>query len=313
MQAREGQGLRQVGLTFGAGHRAPGVDLDDDVPVEAGQREPLQQLGAGLGAAAGDQMLVLRGTVSVGEVDVAQAVAHAVDHLHRVRAGRRGVAEVDREVPVVVLGDVPVRRVREHLAVAVTPRVHVLDSEPYVRLARHPPDARDEVPRVLALPAERRMDDDGARAELLGRRAGPLELGPRVGRPHPLRDEQAGGVDGEDRDPVVVAEPAQRVDVLADGVVPDHDLDAVVPEARGDLEGRRRRLRIDRGRRQGDLRIRDPHDGLCHGGQVTGCGRVRAGRLFAVVALATVGCVRFVVARGAHVSIANPCDQVCAG
>ena len=55
---------------------------------------------------------------------------------------------------------------------------------------------------------------------------------------------------------VVVGEAAQRLDVLADRIGPHHDLDAVVAEARGDLEGRRRGLRIDGGRGQGDLRIR---------------------------------------------------------
>ena len=114
------------------------------------------------------------------------------------------------------------------------------------------------------------------RAELLRGRPGPLELHPRVGGPDPLRDQQTGRVHGEDRHLVVVREPAQRLDVLADGVGPDHDLDAVVAQTRGDLEGRRRRLRIDGGRRQGDLRIRDAHHWFCHGDRVRGgCARHR--------------------------------------
>ncbi|BFO14157.1 hypothetical protein SHKM778_05450 [Streptomyces sp. KM77-8] len=123
------------------------------------------------------------------------------------------------------------------------------------------------------------MDDDRAGAELLGGGLGPLELGPGVGGPHALCDEQAGRVDGQDGDAVVVAESAQRLDVLADRVGPHHDLDAVVAEARGDLEGRRRRLRVDGGRRQGDLRVRDADyvPCFCHEPQVTGWGRVGAG------------------------------------
>ena len=192
------------------------------------------------------------------------------DHRHGVDAGRRGVREVDGEVPVVVLGDVPVGGVREHLAVPVAPRVHVLDGEPHIRLVRHPPDTADEVPGVLALPAERRVHDDRGRAQLLGGGRARWSFDPRVGGPHPLGDQQTRGVDGEHRHAVVVGEAAQRLDVLADRIGPDHDLDAVVAQARGDLEGRRRRLRIDRSRRQGDLRIRDAHHWFCHERQRTG-------------------------------------------
>src|SRR5690606_11326564 len=106
----------------------------------AGQREALQHLGARLVAAAGHQVLVLGRAPAVGQVDVAQAVAHAVEHAERVGAGGRGVTEVDGEVPVVVAGDVPVGRVGEHLAVAVAPGVHVLHGEPHVRLVGHAPD-----------------------------------------------------------------------------------------------------------------------------------------------------------------------------
>lgn len=155
MEPGEGEGLREVGLAFGGGHRAAGVDLDHDVAVEAGEREALEELGAGLGAAPRDEVLVLGGAPAVGEVDVAEPVAHAVDHRQGVGAGGRGVREVDGEVPVVVLGDVPLGGVREHLSVLVPPRVHVLDGEPYVGLVRHPPDPGDEVLGVLALPAER--------------------------------------------------------------------------------------------------------------------------------------------------------------
>ena len=61
-----------------------------------------------------------------------------------------------------------------------------------------------------------------------------------------------------------VGEPAQGLDILADRVGPDHDLDAVVAESRGDLEGRRRRLRIDGRRGQRYLRIGNAHGFLAH-------------------------------------------------
>ena len=44
---------------------------------------------------------------------------------------------------------------------------------------------------VAALPPERRMHDDGLGAELLGGAHAALQLGDRVGAPHPLRDQQA--------------------------------------------------------------------------------------------------------------------------
>ena len=267
MEAGEGQGLRQVRLPLGRGHRPAGVDLDDDVAVEAVRRQPLQQFGARLGAAAGNEVLVLVGADAVRDVHVAEAVAHAVDHGQGVGAGGRGVREVDREVPVVVLGGVPVGGVGHHLAVAVAPREHVLDGEADVGLARHPPDAVDEVPRVVALPAEGRVDHHRRRAEPLGRVPRPLELHPRVGRPDPLSDEQAGGVHREDGYAVEVGQAPQCLDVLADRVGPHHDLDAVVAEARSDLEGRRRGLRIDGGRGQGDLRIGYAHSRLSHSRQ----------------------------------------------
>ena len=42
---------------------------------------------------------------------------------------------------------------------------------------------------------------------------------------------------GEDRDAVVVDEPPYRLDLLADRVGADHDLDAVVAQPGGELEG----------------------------------------------------------------------------
>ncbi len=269
MQAGEGQRLGEIGLALGGGHRPPRVDLDHHMAVEGAPGEAFQQLGAGLRAPARHQVLVLRRPVAVGEVHVGQPVPHPVDHRGRVRTGGRGVRQVDGEVPVVVLRHVPLGRVGEHLAVAVPPRVHVLHGEPHVGLLRHPPDAGDELPRVLALPPERGMHDDGGRAEPLGRRPGALQLDPRIGGPHPLGDEQTGRVNGQDRHLVLVRQAAQRVDVLADRIRPHHDLDAVVSEARGDLEGGRRGLRIDGGGGQGDLRGGDA-DGFCHGDRVRG-------------------------------------------
>ena len=71
---------------------------------------------------------------------------------------------------------------------------------------------------------------------------------PRLSPPHPLGDEQAGCVDRAHRYLVVGREVLDGIDVLADRVDADHDLDGVVAEASGQLERARRRLRVDRSR-----------------------------------------------------------------
>jgi hypothetical protein len=53
VEPREGEGLGEVGLALGPVVGLAGVDLDDDEAVEAASGEPLEQLGAGLGAAPG--------------------------------------------------------------------------------------------------------------------------------------------------------------------------------------------------------------------------------------------------------------------
>ena len=111
---------------------------------------------------------------------------------------------------------------------------------------------------VLPLPAERRVHDHGPGADPLGRRLGPQQLGPGVGRPDPLGEQQAGRVDREDRHAEPVGQPAQGVRVLADRVGPDHHLDAVEAEVGGHLEGRGAGLRVARGGGQGDLRAGHP-------------------------------------------------------
>src|SRR5690349_22465975 len=66
-----------------------------------------------------------------------------------------------------------------------------------------------------------------------------------ISAPHPLRDEQARRVDGQHRDAVVVGKPPQHLDVLADRVGRDHDLEAVVAELGRDLERDRKSTRLN--------------------------------------------------------------------
>src|SRR6266487_3432611 len=150
-------------------------------------------------------------------------------------------------MPAVELDWIPVRRVRCHLGSARSQRIQVLHGEDNVRLLAHPGQAGLEIPRVLPLPAERRMQYDDSRAQLLRRLPGAVQLAPRLAAPYPLRDEQARRMHRQDRDVVVVGEPAQDIHVLADQVGRNHDLDAVVAEPGRGLEGVRRFLREDRG------------------------------------------------------------------
>ena len=107
----------------------------------------------------------------VGEVQVGEPRPEAPHHLHRVRAGRRGVRQVDRDVVVGLRHRVPVRQVGLDLAGARRgpPRVHVLDGEPDAGVVLAQGDPVGEAPGVLALPAERRVEDDGVGPEPRGR------------------------------------------------------------------------------------------------------------------------------------------------
>ena len=192
MQSREGERLGQVGHPRGAVRRPPGADLGDHRPVEAAAGQHGQHLGDRLVAASRDEVLVAGGVGAVGQVHVREPVAEVERHLDRVAARDRGVRQVERRVRVVVVADVPVGQVGADRSGAGPPREHVLDGEADVGLRAHARQSLDELPRVVALPAERRVHDDGVGAEQLGRRLRALQLAPRIGPPHPLRDEHPG-------------------------------------------------------------------------------------------------------------------------
>ena len=100
---------------------------------------------------------------------------------------------------------------------------------------------------VVALPGEGRVHHHRGGAQRLGQHDRPAQPLRRVVAPHPLGHQQARGVHRQHRYAVVLGQATQRSGVLAHRVGPDHDLDAVVPERRGQLESRRRRLGEDRG------------------------------------------------------------------
>src|SRR5260370_9232052 len=85
------------------------------------------------------------------------------------------------------------------------------------------------------------------RAELLGSFPVAVQLAPGVTPPDALGDQETRRVHRRDRNAMVIRQPAQDVQILADRVHGAHALDPVVPEARRRLEGIGRPLGEDRG------------------------------------------------------------------
>ena len=168
----------------------------------------VQQLGAGLGAPAGDQVLVRQPAVLVPSAMCTWASrAEFGGHGQGVGPGHGGVRQVQGGVPDVDLGRVPVRRVRRPPRRRGPQRVHVLHREDARGLLRHRGQARSRSP--WRSPAA--SGTAGARRPPRRRvrpRLGPAQLPPRLPAPHPLGDQQAGRVHGQHRDLVVVREPA---------------------------------------------------------------------------------------------------------
>src|ERR1035441_3526266 len=193
-------------------------------------------------------------TVSASLLHGAQPAAELGGHGQGVRTRGGGVRQVQRDVRAVERRRVPVRGVRHHLAAAGPERVHVLHREDDVGFLAHRGQALLEPADVLALPAERRVQHHHPGPDTLGEVLGPPQFLPRITAPDPLGQQQARRVHGHDRDLVVVTQPPQRVSVLAHQIRVDHDLDPVVPQPRGHLEGIRRAFGVDGRGRQGDGR-----------------------------------------------------------
>jgi hypothetical protein len=97
------------------------------------------------------------------------------------------------------------------------------------------------------------MDHHCLSAELFCGPHAAIQFRNRICTPHPLRDQQAGCVHRKHRHLVSLGELDDGIDVLGDRLGPHHQLDAVVAECRGVLEGGLGPQRIYRGRRQTDL------------------------------------------------------------
>ncbi len=185
-----------------------------------------------------------------------QPILPAAHEFEGVLPGGGRMRQVEGQVIVVEVGRIPARAVGLEVAAAGRPPgVHVLDRDGHPAAGGQLTNALDETGRVAALPAERRMHHDHVGAQLVGGLGGALQLHPRVAAPHPLGDQQARGVDRQHRNLVVVAEPFDGVHVGGQRIDADHHLDPVVAEQAGHLETDRDVLRVDRGRRQGDLHL----------------------------------------------------------
>mgnify|MGYP007115106263 CR=1 FL=1 len=95
--------------------------------------------------------------------------------------------------------------------------------------------------------------DHGVRAQILGGLHRPHQLGRRITTPDALGDQQARRVDRLHRHVVALGERLHRVDVLADGLGPHHQFDAVITQPGGVFEGGLGPQRVHRGRRESDL------------------------------------------------------------
>ena len=120
---------------------------------------------AGLVATAGDEVLVLGRTCSVGQVDVPQPWPEILHHLERVATRSRAVGQVDGDIGIVLVDRVPARCVCLELALGRPPRIHVLHREGDPGVALELGDPLDEVAGIVTLPAKRRMHHDGVGAE----------------------------------------------------------------------------------------------------------------------------------------------------
>ena len=261
----EGERLGQVGLALGRGCRPAGVDLDDDVTREALLRRAARAARAhGWSPRPGTRCSSRAEPVPSARCTWASRSPSA-GHRQGVGLDTDGVREVEGDVPVVRPTGSQSGRYGSDLAAARPQRVHVLDREPDVGLLGHPRRCRRRTRgRSRAASGTAGGRRRSTHPSVLGGLRARARASPTGSVPHTRWvTSRHGAWIGEDRDAVVVGEPAQRVDVLADRVGPDHDLDAVVAEPRGELEGARRRLRIDRGGRQRDLRLGYPRD--CHG------------------------------------------------
>src|SRR5690242_19503809 len=153
---------------------------------------------------------------------------------------------------------VPVRGVGGQFRATAAQRVHVLHREDDVGLLAHPRQPLGEVLGVVPLPAERRGPDGDLGPLRLRRFLGPDQLAPRLVAPHPLRDQQAGRVQRQHGHAVVVGQPPEGFGVLTHGVGGNHDLEAVIAEARRQLERISDPFREDRGGGQRDERPTGP-------------------------------------------------------
>ena len=245
VQPRERERLGQVDLALVGGHLA-GADLDDDRPGEPLQRQHLEELRARLAPAAGHEVLVLERAEPVGEVDVRAAGPERGGHRHGVGAGRRGVRQVEGDVVVGLRHRVPVRAGRPRTRVCRARHGNMFSTASAMPVSC----SRSATPSTNS-PAYSFCQRNGGcsttvdAADLLGQGDRVVDLGPGVGSPDALGEQERGRVHRHHGYAVQLGQCRERPGLLRDGVGPDHHLER--RRSPGGPRSRRRR-RTCRGR-----------------------------------------------------------------
>ncbi len=247
---------------------------------KAAAGEHLADLDGGLGAAAGHQMLVGGRAAAVAQVQVHQAVAHpawpcrprrcrpsrcatgpACSGRARRRADRRTARTPRYRAPACRRAYASARSTSARRRRTGRPGTGTCSPRPPSR--RWTPPARPPAPKILPRSGAATETADapprsGRRAARRRARCDPASRWDW--RPTPAARSAGTGRAPTTPGPSSAPRALDGVDVLADRFGPHHQLDAVVAEPGGVLEGGLGPQRIDRGRRQTDL------DGGAHRG-----------------------------------------------
>src|SRR5262245_9566713 len=161
---------------------------------------------------------------------VSEVVFHRACELERIDLGNSCVGNVQCVVLISSAGWIPVREVRCPFASSGPQRIHILDSHHDVAFLRHSMKLGSETASIVALPSKRWVHNDGGGTERDGGIARQLQPKCWVGCPDPLANDQTWGVHGKNWKAIFFAQPAERRNILAYWIGPDHDFNTVVTQ-----------------------------------------------------------------------------------
>ena len=178
---------------------------------------------------------------------MAEPIPHAFDHRERIVSRRRRVREIDREMRVVLIRGVVVGVIRERLAHAEAPRIHVLDGKrDFVALFEFSNDLH-EILRVTSLPSKWRVGDNRRNPKVHREAHRVLELLFRVKAARELQKEESWCVKRQDWKLIHASEGLKTHCVTRCGIERTHDLNAVIAGFtrcfKGVLEAKREKRR----------------------------------------------------------------------